>query len=358
VSLIPLALENYWHPENVTNEFWDCEEGFCLEEEAPGAEDSNATVAGNGTAHRRLHSALDAALYANVTRVANCRPGHAGLVCGKCLPNWVVQGEFCAPCDPNANIANWSRAKIGSLIFFSALGFLGVSIPFLLWPLFAELRAAKQRPQIPDTPVAAAPEKSGTLAKLYAAHGAKIGAATSALKEFASVSRVPLRMLMENLQIIGSFKRTLGLRWPGLFNKLLQTIAVLQLNVLTIPKAACDTPEGSFYNAFNGITLGLTALLLYMLAVWAVGISIMRHRHWDAARMAAFNRVTVARFITVCTLAYAPVCEKVLSVFSCRKIEDSWYLREDVARRCYNTEHMTYFYLVRCIRAHCDTRPL
>ena len=66
----------------MNTEFYDCEDGRCLEE----MEGQNSTWP-----------------------LMNCREGHQGLVCAECLEGWTIQGEFCAECPANSAFTEWPK---------------------------------------------------------------------------------------------------------------------------------------------------------------------------------------------------------------------------------------------------------
>ncbi len=169
--------------------------------------------------------------------------------------------------------------------------------------------------------------------------GGKRATTALAVYEFTAV---PVRLMVESLQIIASFRKTMLLSWPPVYTAIIKRLTILNFSFLTLPSSACATPRTSLYNLMNGITLSTTLLLAYMALLWAVGRAVMRARGWEASRITAFNRKTVLRTVGVLTFVYTPVTDVVLAVFSCRTILDHKYLRQDMEHMCGVGDHIRY----------------
>ena len=163
-----------------------------------------------------------------------------------------------------------------------------------------------------------------------------------ALKGVVHFCFVPARLVLETLQIISSFKKTMHLTWPNVYVVLIRRLSFLNLNLLTLPGTACSTPRSDFYNSFNGITISVAGMLCYMGLVWRFGVWRMRRLGWAQESIAAFNRKTLSRLITFLTISYAPVTEVVLSMYSCRSIAGVLYLREDTSKSCLYDKDLLY----------------
>jgi hypothetical protein len=111
---------------------------------------------------------------------------------------------------------------------------------------------------------------------------------------------------------------------------------------VTLPRTACTAPNADFYSSFNGITIGVAGFLLWIGLLWGLGRAILRWRGKPLHSVTAFDRSTLSRVILFLTLTYAPVTEKVLSVFSCRRISDSHYLREEPSKVCFDATNRRY----------------
>lgn len=129
------------------------------------------------------------------------------------------------------------------------------------------------------------------------------------------------------------------LRWPSIFNTLIKRLSFLNFNFLTLPSAACSAPNAAFYSSFNGVTIGVAGMLIWMGLLWILGRGILRLQQRSTT---VFDRTTLSRIIVFLTLTYAPVTEKVLSVFGCRRIGEADYLFEDPKEVCFNVTNSRY----------------
>jgi hypothetical protein len=170
-----------------------------------------------------------------------------------------------------------------------------------------------------------------------------VGKRAGALLRIYDFTQVPLRLMVETLQIISSFRKTMLLAWPPVYTAIIKRLTILNFSFLTLPSTACATPQTSLYNLMNGITLGTTVLLFYMSLLWAIGRLVMRARQWEASRITAFDRKTMLRTVAVLTFVYTPLTDVVLAVFSCRSIVDEKYLRQDMVHQCYVGDHVRYY---------------
>jgi hypothetical protein len=62
----------------------------------------------------------------------------------------------------------------------------------------------------------------------------------------------------------------------------------------------------------------------------------------DADTVALYNRQTVAKLLMLLQLAYAPLAETIIAVFSCRHIDGVWWITRDVGQQCYTVQHRHY----------------
>ena len=315
LSTVPLSLPGYWHVPHVSTVFYDCAEELCpVREEPPSADGTPAAP--------------------------NCREGHTGPVCGVCLPGWTIADDVCIQCRPSEALASWNRAALGVFASLMGLTFVVFSATYMLWPLCSSWVLARV----------------SSLMRLLPGgdHGGGGGGdsgvnlkrrAVTMSKKAASVLRfltVPARLVVEFLQIISSFRRTLAVQWPGTFKAIVGRLNLLNFNFIALPSSACSTPDSSFYQVFNGITIAAALCLVYIAAVWAVGRATIAARQGDAQLVGRFNRRIVSLALFFLTLCFAPITETVLHVFPCRQIGSASYLRADYSKRCDAPEHRRY----------------
>lgn len=116
---------------------------------------------------------------------------------------------------------------------------------------------------------------------------------------------VPGRMAIENLQIVGAFQDTVHVAWPRIFTHIMSRLHVFNFSFLELPAAACVNPNVPFFTKFNGVTLSVTGILGYMVAMWGVGRFIARLRGLPRERHISFNRTMLSRIILFLILCCA-----------------------------------------------------
>ena len=330
----PLALDGFWHFVNDRTAFYECEEeGYCNAEVAP------------------VIDAPD----------ANCHEGHTGLLCGECLPGWAM-ADFCIKCPHDAAFAQWPKARLAGVMFIAFFLFSLVTVTFILADVIqpgrkvARLLNHEAATDSSDETKGEKPQRSRFL--------------RAVIKRY-KFCQPPIRMVVENLQIISSFKRTMHITWPPVFNSVVKRLSMLNFNFLRLPSSACNTPSVDFYSSFNGawhrarddhfrvcqscsnrvrpsprasagITISVAACLVYVALLWITGLVIMRAKRWTREAVIAFNRRTLRRVILFLTLTYAPVTETVLAVYSCRLVGSDYRLRHDVRQLCDQALHKKY----------------
>ena len=292
---VPLAQTGYWHLPGDHSVFYACAEDKCLAE-TPGE------VAANSS---------------------NCVIGRTGNVCGICEEGWAEQDQVCIPCRPSDAFDAWSAgskagAVIGALLLFVIVSYVG-----FLRPLFGGRDAHD-----PD------------MSRRMAGHAAL--AHVTLLSAVLEMVSEPLTIVVESLQIVSSFQRTMHINWPPLYFHIMAKLNIVNFSFLRFPNTACATPAVSFYQELNGITIGVSGALLWIAFLWLSGNVYARIRDIPAATRRHFNGDVMAHTCVFLNIIYAPVSEAVMAVFACRKLgEESWLFR-DVATQCYTAEHRMY----------------
>jgi hypothetical protein len=149
---------------------------------------------------------------------------------------------------------------------------------------------------------------------------------------------------------VSSFLVTLNVPWPHFFVSVMSRLTAINLNLMTLPKAACMTPSPSFYKSFNGYTLGLVCAMLAMGALWLVGSHVLAPlllRGMEAAerqdRMSRFNSTVLTRTLLVLYIVYPGVSVAIVSMFSCSTLNSGRaFLNADLAIRCWDALHWRY----------------
>ena len=157
---------------------------------------------------------------------------------------------------------------------------------------------------------------------------ASVAASFSWTRRLLTFVAFPIITVIEYLQLVSSFKRTLYVSWPPLFSNIMARLEVLNLSFLQQRSVACLNPSyKSDYTAIVwNLAFGVTAALAYIAVVWVIGRIILRVRQSDAEAIAHFNRTTLSRVVLLLTLVYTPICSTILVVFKCENIgEYGWF---------------------------------
>lgn len=324
----PLA--NYWHvPYNWTR-FYECEQEYC-EALEPAGDPSRP----------------------------NCREAHTGLLCASCVEGAAFQGQFCAVCEPGTAWSQWSPGKrAGFMIGFVScllalllyillplnmrlhdklLGYVSAAYAVLIGSVFDKLSAYLYDRQ-PEDRVAAAPRETSLLSA-DAKRDAQIDGFSQALSKMGE----PVRLVIDQIQIMSSFTRTMRIDWPPIFFKIISVLSVLNFDFLQLPSTACMTPRISYFTYFLGITLGFSCAAGTLLLLWAVALTVARLRGVSSEARDRFSASCLSKFILALSVAYTPVAEAIMGVFGCERIEGTYWLLADLREQCYTRRHYTFY---------------
>ena len=107
------AKEGFWRENTLSDVFFKCREGVCLEEDVVGPLSQPNSNTSSATAFRRH---LLQANTSNATISTNCVVGNTGPMCGLCVPGYALQSGQCLPCDPKDAFDNWSAGSKAVLL--------------------------------------------------------------------------------------------------------------------------------------------------------------------------------------------------------------------------------------------------
>ena len=150
-------------------------------------------------------------------------------------------------------------------------------------------------------------------------------------------------------QIVSTFIRSLDIPWPHVFVSTMGKISLINLNLVRLPKAACLTPQPSYYDEFNGYTLGLLFALIFIACFWAFGRFVLAPytlaamtAEEAAERKSQFSSTCLQRTLMLLYLVYPGVSVAIFGIFSCTDVGGTSYLDQDVRIVCYNTVWWRY----------------
>ena len=359
---MPLALAGFWHLPGDRTRFYPCVAGFCVAENSTSGASATTTTA-------RRRSLLQEGMGGAEEEIGNCRVGQQGLLCAECVHGWQFQGQFCGPCQESQSILHWPRWKRALLCFFLLAVFLCVGLPVLLLPLFPELTtklrdvsvragdrvralATRSRHLIiaaetdaleshsPSESKTAAPPPAGRRFGKY-----NVRRLVPNVIAFVRYMVEPGRILLDTIQIVSSFKRTIRVSWPVIFRRVLARLQIFNLNFLELPTVACSLAPANYYRSFNGTTCGVAATIAFAMLVWTGGRIYARVRKLPSEVVNKFDGLVTARIIFFCDIMYAPVSEQVVSIFACTRVGSALYLVDEPSIQCYTEMHWRYLRL-------------
>ena len=197
---VPLAQNGYWHMPGDHSVFYACAEDKCLAE-TPGDAAANSS---------------------------NCVVGRTGNVCGVCEEGWAEQDQVCVQCRPSDAFDAWSDGSKAGAIIGAAAIFVIVSYFGFLRPLFGGTDA-----------------HGANVSQRRAQHAAL--AHITLLSAVLDVVSEPATIVVESLQIVSSFQRTMHINWPPLYFHIMAKLNIVNFSFLRFPNTACATPHVSFY---------------------------------------------------------------------------------------------------------------
>ena len=157
------------------------------------------------------------------------------------------------------------------------------------------------------------------------------------------------KILINFYQIVSTFLRSLDVPWPHIFVSVMGKVNIINLNLVHLPKAACMSPNTTYYEEFQGYTLGLLFALLFIALFWALGVYVLsplslRGMNADEikARTAKFSSTCLQRTLMLLYLVYPGVSVTIFGMFSCTQVGDAWYLNQDFSTKCYTRTWWRY----------------
>ena len=269
--LAPLAMEGYWRPNSSDLEFYECEDSRC------DAETSD-------------------------TIFDNCRDGYSGPVCSLCLEGFAMVSDVCIPCSPSQAYTAWPRSRLYGFMFAVFFLFFILSLAVFLKPLLRSYGAALV-PRVIRQSIVRHMGDSGHNGRVFT--DADTAAITYGLRLVTFIT-VPVRLVVENLQIVSSFRKSMAIKWPGsIYTVIIKRLSVLNFNFLSLPSDACLTPRTDLFKTMHGITISVAGLSLYIVALWMIGRTVMLVRRWPTVQVRNFDRASLSYIVMVCTFSCA-----------------------------------------------------
>ena len=127
-------------------------------------------------------------------------------------------------------------------------------------------------------------------------------------------------------------------------------VNIINVNFVELPKTGCLHPNTSFYDTWQGYTLGTIGGMLLIGCIWLAGQHVIGPRmlrnmsaEEKAHRLRRFQTVCLSRSLLVLYLIYPGVSGVVVSTFNCVKLPSGKsYLVADVRQQCWTRRHWAY----------------
>eukprot|EP00854_Cymbomonas_tetramitiformis_P002339 gene2339-3066_t len=358
------AEEDYWRDTLEQRKFYSCRKELCLYQTET---DVGLSKADDPVANAAATLDIDG---------SKCKEGHTGPVCAVCNEGWAYQGEFCLECSKSSQAKNWPAWQWVLLVILYIIVHSVLHVVLLWWPLlhsgvhkrvrkaysYAERRMSilqdginRHRMSLTDNPLNQfEPDENVTIPVNEKSAQNPISHRT-AEEEMEEEEEDPVdimqdlhdrfegmlasfRTIINFLQIVTSFTRTMDIPWPTIFYSFSANLAIVRLNMVQLPVMACTSPEPSFYSILAGYVGAFSLFCAYIVLVGVFG-SWTKSTH---TRLDKFKNTCLNRLVFIMYLAYPSLSATIMATFACQQLYDDWYLRADYRIKCYDTEYTLY----------------
>jgi len=353
-------MEGFWRDTSIDDvEFFACPEGFCLEEEM--LERVEFEVLRLNSDPSFVVTSLDAGstlctvLHNDSFCIApernpNCRMGHTGPACSLCIPGYTLQNGFCGQCPPGSAISQWGlgpQVAVGTVGGALVVTFLVITV----WlPILPGVRAFVMR--LVESALALVEKVKTTSQRLLPAKttteadGPKTSMQKKLAKLNASIARhfgelfVCIMMVVSSFQIISSFKETLAVPWPNVYEAFAPALSASNIKLFNIPGIACLVPSLQFYKYEEVLALFAIVVVCTMIMSWFAGLFIaLRRGTFRRSEIIKYTRRFFIIMLALVDFLYLPLTETVYATFSCTRLGSTSYLSDDVSAQCGTASH-------------------
>ena len=187
----------------------------------------------------------------NVSSGTNCAPGHKGVACATCLQGFAMNKGICVSCNNAQEGAETSKADrtIAEVTTFYVGPIVAGIFVMILWyvlawrPLCLVSCAWEERVFLCALAFTNFPIIS-TAKRLFANMcQAKGGGEIS-----SAYLQTLFKILAGFLQVLGSFEITFEVDWPAIFDKMWAIASVFQVDLWSMPNAACFFVDASYFD--------------------------------------------------------------------------------------------------------------
>jgi hypothetical protein len=151
-----------------------------------------------------------------------------------------------------------------------------------------------------------------------------------------------LKILISFLQITTSISSGLEVTWPAGFKRFLEIFSVVNLDLMALSSFDCVATT-TFFDKYMMWGILPAALVVKVLLVYMVPQLIIARKDQDKKHARKEIRQKFWKIVVfMLFLIYPTVSRKVLQIFMCQKVYDTWYLRVDMRILCYEGEWNKY----------------
>eukprot|EP00854_Cymbomonas_tetramitiformis_P001442 gene1442-2063_t len=362
---IMYAYENNWREDLTQDEFYTCQNELCL---AQTEENVMLSVADEPLSNNAK---------ANSIAGGTCKQGHEGPLCSVCLEGWAYQGEFCEECAESSKAENWEAWQFAVLIALCIIFHVILHIIFLWWPFmgrivknranraysYAERRMSIMTDEVnrrmsinwtfsppasdsPSTSPRAAPpgindqvvkEKQDYDEKGEEEDADNMDLMQNLYNKYEGLL-TSIRAIVNFLQIVTSFTKTMNIPWPSTFYSFSAIMSIFRLNLIQLPAMACTSPEPSFYSIMMFYVISFSCVCVYIVVVGFYG-AWFKSEHPNLEK---FKNICLNRLVFVMYLGYPSLSATILSTFACQELYGTHYLRSDYRIKCGNEEYVLH----------------
>lgn len=127
--------------------------------------------------------------------------------------------------------------------------------------------------------------------------------------------------------------------WPSVYFSIIGALSFINLNFRQFPVVSCVNQRTPVFEFFEAITGALMGFLVLILATWLLGRRYLARKKASDEEILNFSRRTVSKLISIAMLSYAPICQIIVQMFSCKNVGFDYYLTADLSQKCYVDAH-------------------
>lgn len=133
---------------------------------------------------------------------------------------------------------------------------------------------------------------------------------------------------------------SLDVPWPESFFAFQSRLAILQLDIYSLPFFSCLNPRTDFYTIYLIYVIGISAILASVVLIYLVGAAVARRCGVSGGNVYRFRNVCLARALLIMNLAYIAVSRTAVDIYRCKSTGASGsFLVRDMRIACGTPRH-------------------